>query len=86
MKYLHTMVRVTDLEKSIAFYKLLGLEEIRRHENEKGRYTLVFMAAPGDHDAAGIHHDRIGRRAEFCDRRPDAGQRPRVDQKVSDSG
>ena len=47
MKYLHTMVRVKDLEQSMAFYKQLGLEEIRRHESEQGRFTLVFMAPPG---------------------------------------
>jgi lactoylglutathione lyase len=51
MKYLHTMVRVTDLEKSIAFYSLLGLEELRRYDNEAGRFTLVFLAAPGDEQA-----------------------------------
>ena len=45
--YLHTMVRVLDLDKSIAFYKLLGLEETRRMENEGGRFTLVFMSPPG---------------------------------------
>jgi lactoylglutathione lyase len=50
IKYLHTMVRVLDLDKSIAFYKLLGLEETRRHESEQGRYTLVFMAPPGQHE------------------------------------
>lgn len=49
MEYLHTMVRVTDLEASLDFYcNKLGLVEIRRSENEKGRYTLVFLAAPGD--------------------------------------
>ena len=47
MRYLHTMVRVRDLEESIAFYQLLGLEEVRRVENEGGRFTLVFMAPPG---------------------------------------
>lgn len=46
-RYLHTMVRVLDLDKNMDFYKLLGLEEIRRTENEKGRFTLVFMAPPG---------------------------------------
>ena len=52
MKYLHTMVRVTDLDESLDFYcKHLGLEEIRRKEHEKGRFTLVFLAAPGDADA-----------------------------------
>lgn len=51
MKYLHTMVRVNDLDASIDFYTKLGLEELRRHDNEGGRFTLVFMAAPGDEDA-----------------------------------
>ena len=52
MKYLHTMVRVTDIEASKRFYcDGLGLREVRRSENEKGRYTLVFLAAPGDDDA-----------------------------------
>lgn len=49
MKYLHTMVRVLNVEDSLRFYcEGLGLEEIRRHENEKGRFTLIFLAAPGD--------------------------------------
>ena len=47
IKYLHTMVRVKDLEASMAFYRLLGLEETRRYDNEGGRFTLVFMAPPG---------------------------------------
>ncbi|MBN9026457.1 MULTISPECIES: VOC family protein [Kaistia] len=51
MKYLHTMVRVTDVDKSIAFYNELGLNLVRRIDNEKGRYTLYFLAAPGDEDA-----------------------------------
>ncbi len=52
MKYLHTMVRVTDLERSLDFYcDKLGLQELRRHDVEKGRFTLVFLAAPGDKDA-----------------------------------
>ncbi|MGK9233474.1 VOC family protein [Inquilinus limosus] len=52
MRYLHTMVRVTDLEQSLHFYRdLLGLKETRRTENEKGRYTLVFLAPPGQEDA-----------------------------------
>lgn len=52
MKYLHTMVRVTDLEQSLRFYRdLLGLKETRRIENEKGRFTLVFLAPPGQEDA-----------------------------------
>ena len=52
MKYLHTMVRVENIEASLAFYvKALGLRELRRTENEKGRFTLVFLAAPGDDSA-----------------------------------
>ena len=50
-KYLHTMVRVKDLGKSMAFYELLGLKEIRRIENDKGRFTLVFMAPEGQEEA-----------------------------------
>ncbi len=52
MKYLHTMVRVTDVDASLRFYcEGLGLEEQRRIENEKGRYTLIFLAPPGQPDA-----------------------------------
>ncbi len=52
MKYLHTMVRVTDLEASLAFYRdALGLEVIRQREYPQGRFTLVYLAAPGDSDA-----------------------------------
>jgi lactoylglutathione lyase len=52
MRYLHTMVRVTDLDASLRFYcEGLGLREVRRTENEKGRFTLVFLAAPGDENA-----------------------------------
>tara|TARA_R110002072_G_scaffold50835_1_gene136425 strand:+ start:21071 stop:21493 length:423 start_codon:yes stop_codon:yes gene_type:complete len=52
MKYLHTMVRVNDIDASLDFYcKHLGLEELRRYENEGGRFTLVFLAAPGDSEA-----------------------------------
>jgi lactoylglutathione lyase len=52
MKYLHTMVRVTDLDRSLAFYsQALGLKEVRRSEHEQGRYTLVFLAADGDENA-----------------------------------
>ena len=47
IRYLHVMVRVLDLEASMRFYGLLGLREIRRWENEAGRFTLIFMAAPG---------------------------------------
>jgi lactoylglutathione lyase len=52
MKYLHTMVRVTDIDESLDFYcDKLGLVELRRKESEQGRFTLVFLAAPGDEDA-----------------------------------
>ena len=52
MKYLHTMVRVTNLDESLKFYcDALGLRELRRSESEKGRFTLVFLAAPGDDEA-----------------------------------
>lgn len=52
MKYLHTMVRVRNLEESLDFYcDKLGLTEIRRYDNEAGRFTLVFLAAPDDADA-----------------------------------
>jgi lactoylglutathione lyase len=53
MRYLHTMVRVSDLDRSLNFYcGLLGLQEIRRIENKMGRFTLVFLAAPGDAERA----------------------------------
>lgn len=52
MKYLHTMVRVSDLDASLDFYcNKLGLTELRRHDQESGRFTLVFLAAPGDESA-----------------------------------
>lgn len=52
MRYLHTMVRVTDIEQSIDFYcNKLGLVEIRRKESQAGRFTLIFLAAPGDENA-----------------------------------
>jgi lactoylglutathione lyase len=52
MKYLHTMVRVTDIDASLRFYcDALGLQELARQENPRGRFTLVFLAAPGDESA-----------------------------------
>lgn len=51
MRYLHTMLRVSDLDANIAFFGLLGLREVRRIENEAGRFSLVFLAAPGDESA-----------------------------------
>jgi lactoylglutathione lyase len=53
MKFLHTMIRVGDLDRSLHFFcDILGLREVRRTENEKGRYTLVYLAAPADVDSA----------------------------------
>ncbi|WP_415642001.1 VOC family protein [Sphingomonas antarctica] len=51
MKYLHTMIRVSDPEATVRFFGLLGLRELRRFDNEAGRFTLIFLAAPGDDDA-----------------------------------
>ena len=53
MKYLHTMIRVADPDKTIAFFELLGLKEVRRLESEKGRFTLIFLAADADMNAPG---------------------------------
>ena len=55
MRYLHTMVRITDIDQSLDFYcRKLGMKEVRRHENEQGRYTLIFMAAAGDEGRAEV--------------------------------
>ena len=51
MKYLHTMIRVSDPVATVRFFELLGLKEIKRFDSEKGRFTLIFLAAPGDEDA-----------------------------------
>jgi len=51
MKYLHTMIRVSDPDETIRFFELLGLHEIRRMDSEQGRFTLIFLAVPGDEDA-----------------------------------
>ena len=51
MKYLHTMIRVSNPGETIRFFQLLGLREVRRMDNEQGRFTLIFLAAPGDEDA-----------------------------------
>lgn len=50
-KFLHSMIRVTDVDKTIAFFDLLGLKEVKRFDSEQGRFTLVYLAAPGDEDA-----------------------------------
>lgn len=53
-KYLHTMIRVSDPDATVGFFKLLGLEEVRRMESEKGRFTLIFLAAPGQEGTAEV--------------------------------
>ena len=53
MRYLHTMIRVADPAKTVAFFELLGLQEVRRIDNEKGRFTLIFLATPEDHAVLG---------------------------------
>lgn len=51
MKYLHTMIRVSDVDETLKFFDLLGLKELRRYDNEAGRFSLIFLAAPGDEAA-----------------------------------
>ena len=53
-KFLHAMIRVTDIDATVAFFDLVGLKEVRRFDNEKGRFTLVFLAAPGQEDTAEV--------------------------------
>ncbi len=52
VKYLHSMIRIADPEATLAFFELVGLEEVRRMDNEKGRFTLYFLAAPGQQGVA----------------------------------
>ncbi len=51
MKYLHTMIRVSDVAETLKFFALLGLKELKRYDNEAGRFSLIFLAAPGDESA-----------------------------------
>ncbi|MAB44228.1 MAG: lactoylglutathione lyase [Altererythrobacter sp.] len=53
-KYLHTMIRVADPDATIAFFNLIGIKEVRRKESEQGRFTLIFLAAPGQEDVAEV--------------------------------
>ena len=53
-KFLHAMIRVTDPEATIAFFELVGLSEVRRFSSEQGRFTLIFLAAPGQEDVAEV--------------------------------
>ena len=54
MQYLHTMIRVSDPDATVRFFELLGLKEARRMESEKGRFTLIFMAVPGEEGKAEV--------------------------------
>ncbi|WP_285713466.1 VOC family protein [Erythrobacter oryzae] len=54
VKYLHSMIRVADPEATVAFFKLIGLEEVRRFDGEAGRFTLIFLAAPGQAGVAEV--------------------------------
>ena len=56
MRYLHTMLRVSDPEATVRFFQLLGLEERRRMDNEGGRYTLIFLGVPGDQGEVELTH------------------------------
>ena len=57
MRYLHTMIRVSDPEATIRFFKLLGLEERRRMDNEAGRFSLIFLGVPGDEAEVELTHN-----------------------------
>ena len=54
VKYLHSMIRVSDPDATVAFFKLIGLEEVRRFDSEQGRFTLIFLAAPGQDGLAEV--------------------------------
>lgn len=73
MKYLHTMIRVADPDATIAFFELLGLKEVRRLENEAGRFTLIFLATPDDMNAPG---ERANAEVELTYNWPDEGKQP----------
>jgi lactoylglutathione lyase len=73
MRYLHTMIRVTDPDATIAFFELLGLKEVRRLENEAGRFTLIFLATPDDINAPG---ERANAEVELTYNWPRDGEAP----------
>ena len=79
MKYLHTMIRVTDPDATIRFFELLGLKEVRRMESEQGRFTLIFLAAPEDIEALG---ERAQAEVELTYNWPNEGE----DAEVYDGG
>ena len=65
MKYLHTMLRVTDPDATVAFFKLLGLEERRRNDYDSGRFTLIFMGVPGEDAEVELTHNWDGEGEDF---------------------
>ena len=71
MKYLHTMIRVADPDATIRFFELLGLKEVRRMENEKGRFTLIFLATPDDSNGPG---ERANAEVELTYNWPEEGK------------
>ena len=73
MKYLHTMIRVADPDKTIAFFEVLGLKEVRRMENEASRFTLIFLATPEDMNAPG---ERARAEVELTYNWPNEGETP----------
>jgi lactoylglutathione lyase len=73
MRYLHTMIRVADPDATIAFFALLGLKEVRRMENEQGRFTLIFLATPADMNAPGA---RANAEVELTYNWPEEGVAP----------
>ena len=73
MRYLHTMIRVADPDATIRFFELLGLSEVRRIENQAGRFTLIFLAAPEDMNAPG---ERAKAEVELTYNWPTEGQEP----------
>ena len=54
VKFLHSIIRVSDIDETLAFFRLIGLEEVRRFDHEQGRFTLVFLAAPGEEGVAEV--------------------------------
>jgi lactoylglutathione lyase len=75
MKYLHTMIRVTDPDATVRFFELLGLQEVRRMENQRGRFTLIFLAAPEDMKGPG---ERADAEVELTYNWPGEGEQPGV--------
>lgn len=73
MQYLHTMIRVSDPDATLAFFELLGLKEVRRMENEAGRFTLIFLATPDDMNAPG---ERAKAEVELTYNWPTDGEAP----------